>query len=114
MRVSLIDNMSREVLSEAAQRRKYTWVMWLVGIPSVLGGSVIGLTLMEIHWSLFFISFLVADIIFQVIYRRAYISACVRNNGQPSRSFYIKAVFVQVPIVLLVVGLYLVLTSGLR
>lgn len=88
--------------------------MWLVGTPSVLGGIVIGLTLLEIHWSLFFLAFLAADIIFQVVYRRAYISACARNGAQPGRPFYLKAVLVQVPIVLLVVGLYLFLTNGLR
>jgi hypothetical protein len=86
--------------------------MWIVGTPSVIGGIAIGLTLLQIHWVLFFVPFLVSDILFQLIYKKAFISAYTKECGPPKKLFYIKAVIIQLLVVGVVLAVYLNLTSA--
>ena len=100
--------------SEAQLRRRYTWIMWLVGTPSVLSGVFIGLTLLEKHWLLSLLVILVVDYSFQYAYSIAYHKEYDRLGSQPGSAFYAKAVLLQMPIVVIVIGVYLVITTGLR
>jgi hypothetical protein len=60
----------------------------------------------EVHWSLFLLAFLVADLAFQFMYGRAYSAGFARNGGPPSSGLYWKAVLAQLPIVAGILGTY--------
>lgn len=60
----------------------------------------------RIHWALFILPFLAADLAFQHAYRRAYLSGCARTGKWPETEFYWKAGSVQLPLVALALRCY--------
>ncbi len=80
--------------------------MFLIGLPSELGGILIGLLLSSFHWVLFFVAPAVTVSLFQYVFNHLYQMKIARKSSI-DKLFFFEMMLIQIVFILCVILLLL-------